>query len=416
MIDTPGIVIVGAGHGGGSVAAFLRQYGFSGPITLVGDEPLLPYHRPPLSKAWLKAEADGDSLTLKPATWYDGAKVAVMAGTSAVSIDRVSKTIALSTGATVPYDHLVLATGARARRLDIPGIDLAGVLTLRDAQDADRLKAALRPGSRLAVIGGGYVGLEVAASARALGIAVTVIEREPRLLARVASPELAGFFNAYHRDHGVEIVVAADVVAIDGTDGAVAGIVLGDGRTIACDIALVGVGAVPEDQLARDAGLDCVNGITVDLEARTSDPAIFAVGDVTWRPLPHYNQHFRLESVPNAIEQAKQVAAALSGKLAPAHEIPWFWSDQYDLKLQIAGLGLDAERRVVRGDPQSGTFAVFHLAGNRVRAVEAVNAPPEFMAGKQLIARETPVSDTRLADIGCSMKEVGIAAELGSGA
>jgi len=400
------VVIVGAGHAGGSAAAFLRQYGHEGPIVLIGEEPLLPYQRPPLSKAWLKGEADADSLALKPQEWYAEANVALRLQGVATSLNRGDRTVTLASGEVISYDFLILATGARARALPIPGADLSGVLALRTAADAEALKAALGPGKRLAVVGGGYVGLEAAASARALGAEATVIERESRVLARVACETLSTFFQDYHGARGVTFELNANVEAFEGEDGRVTGVRLKGGEVVACDAALVGVGAHPNVELAQDAGLECTGGIVVDLEARTSDPRVFAIGDVAHRPLPIYERQFRLESVPNALEQAKQAAAAIVGRAGPPPELPWFWSDQYDLKLQIAGLPFDADSTIVRGDVAAAKFAVFHLKGDLVQAVEAVNAPPEFMAGKQLIAKRTPVSKTKLADPAISMKEV----------
>ncbi len=405
-MSKPRVVIVGAGHAGGSAAAFLRQYGFDGPIYLVGEEPLLPYQRPPLSKAWLKGEADADSLALKPDSWYAEAEVALRLGGVATEINRGSRTVTLASGEAIAYDFLILATGARARMLPIPGADLANVLALRTAADAEHLKSVLGAGKRLAIIGGGYVGLEAAASARALGAEAVVIERENRVLARVACPELSDFFQRYHGQRGVTFELNAGVEAFIGEDGKVTGVKLADGRTVACDAVLVGVGAHPNDELAKDCGLDCAGGVVVDLEARTSDPHIFAIGDVSHRPLPIYDRQFRLESVPNALEQAKQAASAIAGRAGPTPEVPWFWSDQFDLKLQIAGLPFDADRIVVRGNPDTASFAVFHLKGDLIQAVEAVNAPPEFMAGKMLISRRTPVSLDKLADTAISMKEV----------
>lgn len=400
------VVIVGAGHAGGSAAAFLRQYGHEGRIVLIGDEPLLPYQRPPLSKAWLKGEADADSLALKPADWYGDNNVSLRLSGVAERINRSAKTVTLASGEVIDYDFLILATGARARQLPIPGADLAGVLALRTAADAELLKHALGPGKRLAVIGGGYVGLEAAASARALGAEVVVVERESRVLARVACETLSTFFQDYHRARGVVFELNAGVEAFEGEGVHIRGVRLSDGRLLPCDVALVGVGAIPNDELAKDAGLTTANGVVVDLEARTEDPAIFAIGDVTHRPLPLYERQFRLESVPNALEQAKQAASAILGRPGPAPEVPWFWSDQYDLKLQIAGLPFEADRQVVRGDVAAAKFAVFHMRGDLLQAVEAVNAPPEFMAGKQLIAKRTPVNAEKLADTTVSMKEV----------
>ncbi len=370
------IVILGAGHAGGTAAALLRQLGWAGPITLVGDEPIAPYQRPPLSKAWLKGEADADSLALRPESFYADHQIALRLNAKAAAIDRAAKDVLLASGERLAYDYIIIATGARARRIPLPGLELDGVLELRTAADADRLKAALGPGKRLAVVGGGYIGLEAAASARALGAEATVIEMMPRVLARVACEPLSLFIQDYH-------------------------------RFIACDSALVGVGAVPNQELVEAAGLACDMGVVVDLTAKTSDPAIYAIGDCTRRPLPLYGQTGRLESVPNALEQAKQAAADLCGTKPPNPEVPWFWSDQYDLKLQIAGLPLGADKLIVRGEPSTARFAVFHLdPENRVQAVEAINAAPEFMAGRQLIASRKSVAPDKLRDITLSMKDV----------
>ncbi len=405
---TAHVVILGAGHAGGTAAALLRQYGHEGPITLVGEEPIAPYQRPPLSKAWLKGEADADSLALKPVEFYAENNIDFRSGVRAVSIDRGKKTVALSNGEAVSYDILIIATGARPIVLPIEGKDLAGVLFLRTAEDAEKLKAALGPGKRLAVVGGGYIGLEAAASARALGAEAVVIEREPRLLARVACEALSTFFKDYHEKHGVTFELGAEVTGFKGEGGHVTGVALADGRVIACDAALVGVGARPNDEIASEAGLECARGVVVNLEARTSDPAIFAIGDVAHRPMPIYGRMFRMESVPNALEQAKQAASAITGRPAPAGETPWQWSDQYDIKLQIAGYPFDVDSLVLRGDPKSAKFAVFHLKGDQVQAVEAINSPPEFMMGRQLIGNRKPVSREKLADTTVSMKEVAL--------
>jgi len=396
------VLIIGAGHAGGSVAAFLRQYGHEDPIVLAGEEGAPPYQRPPLSKAWLKGEADLEALLLRPLSFYAEQDIDFRPSMVAVAVDPAAKTVAFHDGSSETYDILVLATGSMARKLPVPGGDHPDLLELRTMKDAERLKAVLGPGKRLAVVGGGYVGLEAAASARALGAEAVVIERAPRVLARVASATLSAFFTAQHRAHGVEILTDAEVVAV-----ARDGVTLADGSVVSADAVLVGVGALACDALARSAGLTCDDGVVVDGEARTSDPAIFAIGDMTRRPIPvHGGVHHRLESVPNALEQAKQAAAAIVGRAGPTPEVPWFWSDQYDVKLQIAGLPFDADRQVVRGDPTASGFAVFHLNGDRIVCVEAVNAPPEFMAGKQLIAKATPVDVDKLADLSVSMKAV----------
>lgn len=392
------IVILGAGHAGGTLAALLRDQGHTGPIILVGEEAYLPYQRPPLSKAFLKGAADVQALLLKNPEFYTGQDIELRLGRRAESIDRTARTVTLDDGSLLPYDFLVIATGARPRRLPIPGADLANILALRGIADGERLREVLQPGRRLAVVGGGYVGLEVAASARALGLEVTVVEREARLLARVASEPLARFYERHHAQQGVRVICDAQAERFEGT-GTVEALRLADGRHIPCDVAIVGVGAQPNDELARAAGLRCENGIVVDHDARSSDPGIFAIGDLSWRPMPLYgNRMFRLESVPNVLEQARQAACALLGKARPAPEVPWFWSDQYELKLQIAGVPFEADRQVIRGDPDHAKFAVYHLCSERVVAVEALNSPLDFIAGKQFIAAGSAVCAERLAD------------------
>ena len=400
------VVILGAGHAGGVAVALLRQYGHGGLITLIGDEPIAPYQRPPLSKAWLKGEADADSLALKPLEFYAENNVDFRPNVTATALDRGARTVTLLNGDTVSYDILILATGARAIALPIAGADLSGILFLRTAAHAEALKAAVGPGKILAVVGGGYIGLEVAASGRALGAEVVVIERETRLLARVAAEPLSTFFKAYHEKHGVRFELGASVNGFVGANGHVTGVSLSDGRTITCDAVVVGVGAHPNDELAKAAGLETARGVVVDLDARTSDPAIFAIGDVAHRPMPIYDRMFRMESVPNALEQAKQAACAITGRPRPPGECPWQWSDQFDLKLQIAGYAFDVDQVILRGDPATARFAVFHLKGDQIQSVEAINSPPEFMMGKQLILNRKPVDKVRLADPSISMKEV----------
>ncbi|WP_343789324.1 NAD(P)/FAD-dependent oxidoreductase [Brevundimonas kwangchunensis] len=396
------VLIIGAGHAGGSAAAFLRQYGHEGPIILAGEEMAPPYQRPPLSKAWLKGEAGLEDLLLRPESFYAEQDIELRVGVTATSIDPASKTAVFADGTIEGWDVLILATGSTARRLSVPGFDRPDLLELRTLEHAEALKASLGPGRKLVIVGGGYVGLEAAASARALGADVVLIERMDRVLARVASEPLSDFFTGRHRAEGVEILTSAEVVGFE--DG---GVRLADGALVEGDSVLVGIGALACDGLAAAAGLSCSNGVVVDEAARTSDPSIFAIGDMTFRPVPvHGGQMHRLESVPNALEQAKQAAAAIVGRPSPTPEVPWFWSDQYDLKLQIAGLPTEADRQLVRGDPATGSFAVFHLAGDRIVCVEAVNAPAEFMAGKLMIGKATPVDDGRLADPTVTMKQV----------
>jgi 3-phenylpropionate/trans-cinnamate dioxygenase ferredoxin reductase subunit len=400
------VVIIGAGHGGGAAAAQLRQQGYAGPVVLVGDEQHAPYQRPPLSKGWLTGEVGHDGLTLRPREWYEEAKVELRTNTRVVRIDRAAHQVVLSTGDTVDYDQLIIATGARARKLALPGSDLDGFLELRTIEDAEAIKACFKPGFRLAVIGGGYVGLEVAASARGLGAEVEVLERENRLLARVAGPVLSTFFREVHEGHGVRFHFGCSIEGFEGLDGHVTGVRLVGGDIVPCDAVLIGIGAIPNDELARDAGLDCDNGVVVDDEARTSDPAIFAIGDMTQRPMAIYGRTLRLESVPNALEQARQAAAAIAGAAPPKPETPWFWSDQYDLKLQIGGLPFDVDQVIVRGDPSTRKFSVFHLSGNKVQAVEAINAPQDFMVGRSMLGQRRAVDPARLSDASIPIKEV----------
>lgn len=401
------VVILGAGHAGGTAAALLRQYGWKGPITLIGAEALAPYQRPPLSKQWLTGEVNWKSLALRPDSFYAANAITLRLGLRATRLERAAQRVILETGESLAYDHLILALGSCSRSLGLAGSELDGVLALRTVPDADALRSVLGHGRRLAVIGGGYIGLEAAASARALGTDVVVIEREARVLARVASPALSAFFQDYHRARGVELMLSARVEALEGVSGRISGVRLSDGRLIACDAVLIGIGALANDALARAAGMEADGGIVVDLRARTADPAILAIGDCTRRPLPLYARTGRLESVPNALEQAKQAAALLCNRPPPAPEVPWFWSDQYDIRLQLAGIAFDAAETVIRGDPAAARFALFHLAADeRLLAVEAVNAAAEFMAGRMMIGRRTRIAAARLADSSVSMKDL----------
>ena len=401
------VVIVGAGHAGGSAASALRQLGWGGSIVLIGQEPLHPYQRPPLSKAWLKGTATHPDLELRPAEFYASNRIELRLRTTVVDIDRAAQTVTLNTGEKIDYSRLILATGSRLRTLTTPGMDLSPILSLRTIEDADTLKTVLQAGQRLVIVGGGYVGLEVAASAQALGLTVTVIEREARLLARVASAALSDHVLSRHQKNGVAIEVAASVAAIEGARGRVTGVRLTDGRTIPADAVLVGIGASGNDALAREAGLICHDGIKVDVAGRTSDPLIYAIGDCSNRPVPLYARDVRLESVGNAVEQAKQAASDICGKPVAPAEVPWFWSDQFDMRLQMAGLAFDVAQTVIRGDPASGKFAVFHLKHDGcVQAVEAVNMTPEYMAGRVMIGKRTVVDVNRLCDINVPVKQL----------
>jgi 3-phenylpropionate/trans-cinnamate dioxygenase ferredoxin reductase subunit len=399
------IVIVGAGQAGAQAAFSLRQWGFDGAITLVGEEPAPPYERPPLSKDFLKGELEEDRLHLKTASWYEENRVDLRTGTVAAAIDRERGVVRLADGGELPFDALLLATGSRPRPLPIQGADLEGVFELRSIADARAIGAAMTPGARVLIVGAGYVGLEVAAVARSRGHEVTVLEAMDRVLARVAGPVVSEFFETEHRAHGVDLRLGAKLGSFEG-DTRLTGVLLADGTRLAADLAVVGIGILPRQELALECGLACDDGIVVDRDARTSDARIFAVGDCAKRPLVHYGRSGRLESVHNAIEQGKLAAAAILGRERPAEDVPWFWSDQYDLKLQIAGLSHGFDRIVVRGDPAQRRFAAFYLGGGALLAVDAINSPMEFMASRQLIARGARPDPDALGDPTVSMKEI----------
>jgi 3-phenylpropionate/trans-cinnamate dioxygenase ferredoxin reductase subunit len=401
------VVVVGAGHGGATVVSLLRQQGYEGEVCLLGDESGSPYQRPPLSKDYLKGAMTDTDLLIKPDGFYASQRVGTRFGVRAEAVDITACEVVLSDGARVGYDALVLATGAAPRQLPAPGGELPGVHYLRTHTDALALGTRLQPGARLVVVGGGYVGLEVAASASHLGCTSTVLEREQRALARVASAELATFLSTYHASHGTSVLTGSDVRSLlPGSDGSVAEVELGDGTRLPCDVVLVGVGAVPRTALAEAAGIACDQGVLVDDHGRTSADRVYAIGDMTRRPLHHFAGRHRLESIPSTVEQAKRVVADLLGGAAPRPEVPWFWSDQYDLKIKIAGLVSAGARSVLRGEPSSARFSVFHLDGDRVVAVETVNSAPDFMVAKKLIDRGACVEAGRLADPDVALKEL----------
>ena len=404
------IIIVGGGQAAAQACASLRQYCFTGGITLIGDETALPYQRPPLSKAYMKGEMAEERLYFKPAEWYADQAIDVRLSTRVKAIDRSARTVETETGETLGYDGLILATGSRPRAIPISGADLSGVFDLRDLKDVDAIRPHMLPGQRLVIIGAGYIGLEAAAVANALGLGVTVLEMAPRVLARVTSPVISEFFEAEHRQQGVDIRTGAAVSALKGDGTKVTTVGLADGTEIAADLVLVGIGIVPNMELAQAAGLTCDTGIVTDRDARTSDPHIFAAGDCASRPLIHYGRTGRLESVHNAIEQGKLAAAAVMGKKRPPEDCPWFWSDQYDLKLQIAGLSTDYDELVVRGDPESRKFAVFYLRAGHLIAVDAINSPPEFLMAKRLIMSGARLAPEALSDTSRNMKEIAASA------
>ncbi len=403
------VVIVGAGQAGGEAAQRLRQGGFDGEITLIGEEPVPPYQRPPLSKKYLAGEFGVERLLLRPANVYSDEKIALLTGTRVVWVDRASKRVRLEGGRELPYDALVLATGARPRKLSLAGADLEGVPLFRTLADVDAMKEAFVAGAKLVVIGAGYIGLEGAAVARQMGLDVTVIETAVRPLARVTSPEVAGFFLDEHTRQGVRFVLGGQPAVIKGQER-VRAVGLADGTEIPADLVLTGIGVNPETTLAQHSNLNVDNGVVTDAQCRTDDPSIFAIGDCANRPISHYdNRRCRLESVHNAIEGAKIVAGAILGKDATL-ETPWFWSDQYDLKLQIAGLFQGYDHVVFRGGMADRAFAAFYYQGDRLIAVDAVNRPAEFLGVKALLHKGLNVTPDVIADESRPMKEIVAAA------
>jgi len=392
------IVIVGAGQAGAQVAISLRQLGSEAEIVLLGDEGFPPYQRPPLSKEFLAGEPAVERTYLRQAAYYPKARIDLIPGVDAIAIERAARRVVCRDGTTLAYDRLVLCTGTRARRLGLPGEDLAGVFYLRTLADSLRIKQAAGPGVRALVIGGGYIGLEVAASLRKRGCELVVLEAQERVLNRVVAPPVSTFYAAEHARQGVTIMTGAQVVSLEG-EGRVRAVTCADGRSFPVDLVVIGVGAVPNDELARAAGLAIGNGIVVDAFGQTSDPAILAAGDVTDHPNGLFACRLRLESVHNAQAQGKAVAAALAGRPTPYNDVPWFWSDQYDLKLQIAGVSGPDVDHVLRGEPASRAFSCLHVRDGRLVAIDAINRPADFLAAKRLIRDPTRLDRAALADL-----------------
>ncbi|MCE4545987.1 FAD-dependent oxidoreductase [Caballeronia sp. PC1] len=398
-------IIVGASHAAAQLAPSLRQEGWEGRIVVIGDEPHLPYHRPPLSKAYLLGEKTSDDLHIRTADAYGKFGIEFRLGERVVAIDRERKLVTLSDGASLVYDKLALCTGTRVRTVALPGAQLEGVHYLRGIGDIDRIRRHVQPGAHAAIVGGGYIGLETAAVLNRLGMQVSVLEMAPRVLARVTAPEVSAFFERVHREEGVDIRTGVTLSRFEG-GARVERIVLGDGTALPASLVVIGVGVVPNVELAQSAGLDVENGIVVDACARSSDPDIVAAGDCTMHPSPYYGR-IRLESVPNATEQAKAAAAALCGKDKPYRALPWFWSDQYDIKLQIAGLNAGYDQVIVRGARETGrSFSAFYLKDGRLVAADCVNRAQEFILSKRLIAEDIALDATRLADETFSLKSL----------
>jgi 3-phenylpropionate/trans-cinnamate dioxygenase ferredoxin reductase subunit len=402
------LLVVGAGHAGAELAFHARECGWAGRIVLAGDEAALPYHRPPLSKAYLAGEAALETIALKSRAAYDKAQVEWQPGRRVSAIDRAASAVQFADGETLRYTCLALATGGRPRPLPAAAGRAGNAPNfhyLRTLADVDRIRADFQPGRRLAIIGGGYIGLEVAAVAVKHGLRVTLLEAAERVLARVTAPRVSAFYEQVHRAAGVDLRtgVQAERFGLD-VAGRIGEVHCVGGERIPADLVIAGIGLLPDTELAAAAGLEVDDGIVVDACSRTSDPAIFAAGDCTRLQSPLYGRRVRLESVPNALEQARCAAATLCGRERRYDAVPWFWSDQYDLRLKMVGLAQGHERFVLRGSIEQRSFSAFYLQGRRVLAVDTVNRIPEFMLAKRLVAERLPVDPERLADDSVPLK------------
>ena len=402
---TKTIVIAGAGHAAGQAIATLKQNNFAGRIVLIGDELYLPYQRPPLSKKFLAGELEAERLHFKPASFYDDDRIEVNLETRIENIDREQHRLTTSTGIDVEYDELILALGSSARRIPVDGSDLASVHYLRSIADVENIHASMSTGKRVVIVGAGYIGLEVAAVCRQLGLDVTVIEMADRVMSRVVSPNVSDFYQLEHTNHGVKLQLSTGLAGFSG-DRRLKSVATDDKQSIPADIAIVGAGIVPNTELAEASGLEIDDGIVVDDCCRTADPDVYAIGDCTSHPNNIYGRRLRLESVHNALEQAKTAASNICGIETHYSQVPWFWSDQYDLKLQIAGLSQGYDEVVLRGDPAGRSFSCVYLRDGVLIAVDAINAPRDFMQSKALIADRIVCDPDRLTDGDVELKDL----------
>ena len=403
------IAIIGGGQAGGEAATLLRQNRFEGRIVLVGEEEHLPYMRPPLSKAFLAREIGKDALIYKAAVAYEKARVEMRLGVRVTEIDRRAKTLLIKGRAPLHYDKLVIATGGRARELPVPGVGLRNIFYLRTIADVEALQPLMEAPRRLVIVGGGYIGLEAAAVAVQRGLAVTVLEAAPRVLARVTAPDLSSFYERVHREAGVDIRTGVTVggFAANGENDSVNVVACAGGQSFAADFVLIGIGLVPNTELAERAGLAVDDGIVVDEASRAGDPDTYAIGDCAMHAQHGFlRRKIRLESVPNALEQARVAAASITGRPIPAAAAPWFWSDQYDLKLQMVGFSDGYEELAIRGSMETSSFIAFYLKEGRVIAADSVNRLGEFMAAKRIVGERMEIPPAQLADKSVPLKSL----------
>jgi 3-phenylpropionate/trans-cinnamate dioxygenase ferredoxin reductase component len=401
-----GAVIVGGGQAGFEAAASLRSEGYQEQVTLIGEEPHLPYQRPPLSKGFVLDKQGMDEIELRPAAFYDDHRIDTIVGGRVVGIDTRERHVRMASGRSLPFDALVLAVGARNRSLPVDGAELDGVLYLRTLDESREVKARLQHAHDVVVIGGGFIGLELAAVARSLGKSVTVLEAQPRLMPRVVAPTISQFYGDLHGSRGVEVLCGAAVSEIAGTGGKVRAVFVSGGRSFPADVVLVGIGVMPNVELAQGAGLKVGNGIVVDDRLRTSDPAIYAVGDCAEHPNRFAGGRVRLESVQNACDQARCAAAAIAGRSAAYQALPWFWTDQFDIRLQMAGLSQKYDRTVTRGSIDQQKFSVFYFRDGALIAVDSINRPADHMIARRLLAARTPLSPDQAADESVDLKKL----------
>lgn len=400
------VVIAGAGHGAGQVVAALKQHKFDGRIVMIGDEPYLPYQRPPLSKKYLAGAMPPERLYFKPESFYDEPDIEALLDTRVASIDRPGHTVSTDGGREVAYDKLVLALGSRVREVPVESAGLPGIHYLRSIADVDAIREDMLSRKNVVIVGAGYIGLEVAAVCCQHGLQVTVIELADRVMSRVVSPNVSDYFQLQHTARGVKLLLSTGLAGFEGKRR-VRQVLTDDGQKLPADFVVIGVGILPNTELAAAAGLDCDDGIVVDDTCRTADPDIYAIGDCTSHPNAIYGRQLRLESVHNALEQAKTAASNICGLESRYSQVPWFWSDQFDIKLQIAGLSEGYDDVVLRGDPSSGSFACFYLANGALIAVDAINSPREFMQSKKLIASGARPDPEKLADPELALKDLG---------